>query len=66
MCGQQNKKMSVQESIETLTQECIKLRKILNSTSDQKDKEKVVLKHIKEWAESDVSVNDFQKGYNYF
>ncbi|KAF7995026.1 hypothetical protein HCN44_004498 [Aphidius gifuensis] len=65
-CGQQNKKMNLQETIETLTQECIKFRKTLNSISEEKEKEKIVLKHIKKWADSDNCVNNFQKGLEWF
>lgn len=64
MCGQVNKKMSVQETVEDLTQECIQLRRNLLSISDQKEREKIVLNHIKERARADIRVSDFQKGYH--
>ncbi|XP_015116250.1 NHL repeat-containing protein 2 [Diachasma alloeum] len=66
MCGQENKAMSVQDTVEILTQECIELRRILAATSDDREKEKIVLKHIISRANSDLHVNDFQKGLEWF
>ncbi|XP_034937699.1 NHL repeat-containing protein 2 [Chelonus insularis] len=66
MCGQENKKMSVQDKVEILTQECLQLRRELDATRDSKEKEKLVLKHIKEWANAENCVNDFQKGLEWF
>ncbi|XP_043290047.1 NHL repeat-containing protein 2 [Venturia canescens] len=66
MCGQVNKKMSVQETVEDLTQECIQLRRNLLAISDRKEREKIVLNHIKERARADIRVSDFQKGLEWF
>ena len=63
MCGQQNKIMSVQETIEELKEVCIDLRRSVESVDDPKGKEKIVLKHIKEFSDTGLQVNDFQKGY---
>ena len=62
MCGQENKKMSVQDTIEELTEVCMNLRRSLEAIDDQKEKERTVLKHLKEFEETGIQVNDFQKG----
>uniref|UniRef100_A0A0C9PYX8 Nhlrc2_1 protein n=2 Tax=Fopius arisanus TaxID=64838 RepID=A0A0C9PYX8_9HYME len=65
MCGQENKAMSVQDTVEILTQECIELKRAL-AASDDREKEKIVLKHIISRANTDLRVNDFQKGLEWF
>ncbi|XP_043467526.1 NHL repeat-containing protein 2 [Leptopilina heterotoma] len=62
LCGSgENKKMSVQDTIEDLTEICMNLRHNIKSL-DQKEKENIVLKHIKEFADTDIRICDFQKG----
>ena len=56
------KKMSVQSTVEDLTQICIELRRVVSSVKEESEKEKIVLKHIKAYAEAGVQVNDFAKG----
>ncbi|XP_015597556.1 NHL repeat-containing protein 2 [Cephus cinctus] len=66
MCGQENKKMSVQNTVQNLTQACIEIRQTLDSVKDQQEREKIILKHIKAYADSNLSINDFQKGLEWF
>lgn len=62
LCGsREEKKMSVQDSIEELTEICMNLRHTIRSV-DQKEKETIVLKHIKEFADTGIRICDFQKG----
>lgn len=62
LCGSsENKKMSVQDTIEELTEICMNLRHNIRSV-DQKEKENIVLKHIKEFADTGLRICDFQKG----
>lgn len=56
------KKMSVPSTVEDLTQICIELRRVVNSAKDEAEKEKIVLKHVKTYAETGLKVNDFAKG----
>lgn len=63
MCGLVNTKMNTQEVIEELTQICMKMRSHLNKFSEQKDKEAVILKHIKQFDNNEASIPEFQKGY---
>ena len=63
MCGQtNNKKMSVQETVAELTQKCSQIRRTLAGISDQREKEKIILNHIKSQASDDIRIGDFQKG----
>lgn len=57
-----SKNMNVQSVVEDLTQTCVVLRTVLRSSKDEKEKEEIVLKHIKAYADSGVQVNDFAKG----
>ncbi|CAG5075930.1 Similar to Nhlrc2: NHL repeat-containing protein 2 (Mus musculus) [Cotesia congregata] len=68
MCGQENKKMSIEEIVDSLTHVCMDLRnKIKDARADQVEIEKIIIKHIKEWSSVDNnSVNDFQKGLEWF
>ncbi|XP_008561018.1 NHL repeat-containing protein 2 [Microplitis demolitor] len=69
MCGQENKKMSVQDIVESLTHVCIELRnKIKDSrANDDIEIEKLIIKHIKQWSSTENNcVNDFQKGLEWF
>ncbi|XP_011498038.1 PREDICTED: NHL repeat-containing protein 2 [Ceratosolen solmsi marchali] len=59
-------KMSVQSTVEDLTQICIELRSVVESTEDESEKEQIVLKHIKAYAESGLRVNDFERGLEWF
>lgn len=62
LCGfKENKKMSVQDTIEELTEICIDLRHNIGSV-DQKEKERIVLKHINKFADTGIRICDFQKG----
>jgi hypothetical protein len=54
--------MSIQNVVEDLTQICIELRSVVESTEDESEKERIVLKHIKAYAESGLRINDFAKG----
>lgn len=54
--------MSVQGTIEELTEVCINLRRSVESVDDEKEKEMIVLKHIKEFTNTGLQINDFQKG----
>lgn len=62
MCGLWNTKMDTQETIEELTQICVKMRSHLKKFSEQKDKEAVILKHIKRFEDNATSIPEFQKG----
>lgn len=65
MCGLVNKKMNMQELVEELTQICIQMRPRLNHCIEQKDKETLILRHIKEFENNGKKIHDFQRG-NYF
>lgn len=62
MCGQENKKMTIQDTVEVLTNECIQLRQELRTIKNISEKEKIVLKHIKCYSENNNHINDFPKG----
>lgn len=62
MCGLVNAKMDTQNTIEELTQICIKMHNHLDKFSEQKDKKAVVLKHIKKLENNTASSPEFQKG----
>lgn len=58
---------TVPELVDELTDTCYRLRGVIRSSKDDAEKEKVVLKHLRETASQhgDLRVNDWQKG-NYF
>lgn len=63
MCGLVNKKMNTQEIVQELTQTCIQMRSMItNKFSEQKDKEAVILKHIKRFENIGTTICDFKKG----
>lgn len=62
MCGLVNKKMNAQEVVEELTQVCIQMRSQLDDLTKQKDKEALILNHIKRYENSGVEIQDFAKG----
>ena len=66
MCGQQNRKMSVQDTIQELTQAGIQLRRNIESTNDDLEKVRLICKHIKSFNDDSNRVNDFQKGKTFF
>lgn len=66
MCGQQNRKMSVQDTIEELTRTGMRLRRDVESVSDPAEKARLVLKHVKSFSSDSNRVNDFQKGKQRF
>ncbi|KAK0161514.1 hypothetical protein PV327_009976 [Microctonus hyperodae] len=66
MCGQENKKMTIQDTVEILTNECIQLRQELRTIKNISEKEKIVLKHIKCYSEINNHINDFPKGLEWF
>ncbi|XP_014482283.1 PREDICTED: NHL repeat-containing protein 2 [Dinoponera quadriceps] len=66
MCGLVSTKMDTQETIEELTQICMKMRSHLNKFSEQKDKEAVILKHIKRFENNGADIPEFQKGLEWF
>jgi len=59
---QQLPKMSVKSIIEDLTQICIELRRVVSAARDEKEKEEIVLKHVKAYADTGLQVSDFAKG----
>ncbi|XP_048506622.1 NHL repeat-containing protein 2 isoform X2 [Athalia rosae] len=58
--------MSVRDIITELTQVSIEVRQDLKSVKDPKEKERIALRHIKEFAAKDAYVNEFQKGLEWF
>lgn len=66
MCGQVNKKMSVSDTVKILTDACEQIRHDLQIIIDQTEKQKLVLRHIKTFANTDACVKDFPKGYLIF
>lgn len=54
--------MNVQSTVEDLTQICIELRRVVNAAKNDDEKEKIVLKHIKTYADTGIRVSDFAKG----
>lgn len=65
MCGLVNAKMNTEEMIEELTQVCIEMRSHLEKCVEQKDKEALVINHIKQFENVGAKVHDFQKGKVY-
>lgn len=61
MCGQVNKNMSVFDTVKILTDACEQIRHELHNI-DQTEKQKLVLRHIKTFANTDACVKDFPKG----
>lgn len=57
---------TVPELVDELTDTCYRLRGVLRSSKDDAEKEKVVLKHLRETSQhnNDLKVNDWQKGIN--
>ncbi|XP_012283238.1 NHL repeat-containing protein 2 [Orussus abietinus] len=66
MCGQENKKMSVQATVEELTHVCMENRRLLQVLANGKLKQELALEHIKKYADIGITVNDFQKGLEWF
>ncbi|XP_058804841.1 NHL repeat-containing protein 2 [Phymastichus coffea] len=60
------KNMSVQSTVEDLTQICIELKRVVDAAKDDDEKEKIVLKHIKSYADTGLRVSDFAKGLEWF
>lgn len=65
MCGLVNKKMNAQEVVEELTQVCIQMRFHLDDLTERREKETLVLKHIKRFENSGSETHDFPKGTGY-
>jgi len=59
MCGLVNEKMNAQEVVEELTQVCIQMRSHLDDLTERKDKETLILKHIKRFENTGVEIQDF-------
>ncbi|XP_015179350.1 PREDICTED: NHL repeat-containing protein 2 isoform X1 [Polistes dominula] len=66
MCGQVNKKMSVSDTVRILTDACEQFRHDFQTITDQTEKQKLVLRHIKTFANTEACVKDFQKGLEWF
>ncbi|EZA57063.1 hypothetical protein DMN91_007077 [Ooceraea biroi] len=66
MCGLVNAKMNTEEVIEELIQIGIKMRSHLNECAEQRDKEALIIKHIKRFENVGAKVHDFQKGLEWF
>jgi len=64
MCGLVNTKMDTEKIIEELTQVCIEMRSRLNKC-EQKDKEALIIKHIKQFENVGAKIHDFPKGNFY-
>lgn len=62
MCGLVNEKMNAQEVVEELTQVCIQMRSHLDDLTERKDKETLILKHIKRFENTGAEIQDFPKG----
>lgn len=62
MCGLVNNKMNAQEVVEELTQVCIQMRSHLDDFAERKDKEKLILKHVKRYENTGAEIQDFPKG----
>lgn len=58
--------MEVRNTVEELTQICMEIRCNLQSKLSQKEKEKLILGHIKTFANRKHRINDFQKGLEWF
>ena len=54
--------MNLRDTVEELTEICIGIRRNLDSSADRKEQEKLILKHIKTFAEKDSRITDFQAG----
>ncbi|XP_070153550.1 NHL repeat-containing protein 2 [Polyergus mexicanus] len=59
-------KMNAQEIVEELTQVCIQMRSHLDDFTERKDKEALILKHIKRYENSGAEIQDFPKGLEWF
>lgn len=66
MCGLVNEKMNAQEVVEELTQVCIQMRSHLDDLTERKDKETLILKHIKRFENTGVEIQDFPKSNLFF
>lgn len=54
--------MNAQEIVEELTQVCIQMRFHLNDLTERREKETLILKHIKRFENSGAKIRDFSKG----
>lgn len=63
MCGLVNEKMnSMNESVQDLSHVCIETHKRLKTLSEQKDKETLIINHIKQFDTTEAQIKDFPKG----
>jgi len=58
-------KMDTEKIIEELTQICIEMRSRLNKYTERKDKEALIIKHIKQFENVEAKIHDFPKGNFY-
>ncbi|XP_076242212.1 NHL repeat-containing protein 2 [Calliopsis andreniformis] len=57
--------MGLRDTVEELTEICMGLRRTLES-SDKKEQGKLILRHIKSFADKDLRITDFQAGLEWF
>ncbi|XP_014203880.1 NHL repeat-containing protein 2 [Copidosoma floridanum] len=61
-----NEHGSTMSIVEDLTQICIELRRVVSAAKDDQEKEDIVLKHVRAYADTGIQVNDFAKGLEWF
>lgn len=66
MCGLVNQKMNTQEIVEELTEICIQMRNHLDDSTERREKEMLILKHIKRFENGGTEAHDFPKGLEWF
>lgn len=54
--------MNVQKIVEELTQVCIQMRSHLNNLTEPKEKETLILEHVKRFENNGMEAPDFPKG----
>lgn len=54
--------MNIRDTVEGLTEICMGIRRNLESL-DRNEQEKLILRHIKTFADKDLRITDFQTGY---
>jgi len=54
--------MNTKNIIEELTQICIEMRSLLDKCAEEKDKEALIIKHIKQFENDKAKVHDFPEG----
>lgn len=62
MCGLVNEKMSPMNVLQDLSHVCIETRQRLKTLTEQKDRETLIVNHIKRFDTTEAQIGDFPRG----